>query len=566
MVLLLAAITVASVLALFPPLIIRAIIDYTLPRGDTAQLNILAVAMVAIVAAASLISVGQAYLANTIGQNIMFGLRRDLYRHLGGMSLRWFTANRTGEVLSRVTNDVGAVQGVISDTMAGIVGNLIVAGTTITLMLRLDWRLTIFSIAFLPVFIFPARRVGNIQRRLVTEQQEQIAKLSGQMHETLSVSGALLVKTFGRATDEEVRFDRTANQVRRLGIRRAMVGRWFNVAIGLAGSIVPAAVYWYGGHQVIGGEASLGTVVAFAALVGRLFGPVSSLLSVNITILSSVSLFERLFDYLDLEHEIDDRPGAVDIPRVEGHVRFDHVGFSYVPGTPVLHDVSFDVPAGQFAALVGASGAGKTTTAYLVPRLYDVESGRVLVDGHDVREITLESLGRSIAMVNQETFLFHESIGDNIRYGRAGATAEEVEEAARAANIHEFIAALPQGYQTVVGERGYRLSGGEKQRLAIARALLKDPRILILDEATSSVDSRTERAIQDALDRLTQGRTTIAIAHRLSTILKADVILVLEQGRVVESGTHQELLARDGTYARQFHQQFEAATPPALAT
>jgi ATP-binding cassette subfamily B protein len=332
--------------------------------------------------------------------------------------------------------------------------------------------------------------------------------------------------------------------------------------MGLFGSIAPAVVYWYGGYQVIGGRASLGTVVAFAGLVNRLFGPISSLLGVQVTVLSSLALFERIFDYLDLEQEIRDRPGALPLRSAEGHLAFEDVSFSYLKGIPTLHHVSFDVPPGHFAALVGPSGAGKTTIAYLVPRLYDVRTGRVTIDGHDVRDLTLESLGEAISMVNQEPFLFHTSIRENLRYARPDATDVEIEAAARAANIHDFIAGLPHGYETVVGERGYRLSGGEKQRVAIARAVLKDPAILILDEATSSVDSGTERAIQQALERLTRGRTVLAIAHRLSTVLAADIILVVEGGRVVESGSHAALLAAGGVYARLYEQQFRPERTP----
>jgi ATP-binding cassette subfamily B protein len=547
---------VTSTVGLGPPLLIRRIIDRAIPAHDGFQLNLLVLAMVALVTIGALVGVLRSYLSNLVGQGVMYDLRVRLYRHLTGMSLRWFTANRTGEVLSRVTNDVGGVQSVVSDTLGSVLENAIIAGSTLVVMLALDWRLALFSVAFLPVFVVPAHRVGNLQRALVARIQEETAAMNAQMQETLSVSGALLVKTFGRQVEEETAFRQTADHIRRLSVRRAMIGRWFAMSMGLFGSITPAVVYWYGGRSVIGGEASLGTVVAFAGLVGRLFGPISSLLGVNVTVLSSLALFERIFDYLDLDHEIRDRPGASPLRDVRGRLRFEDVTFSYLPGQPALRGVSFEVPPGGFAALVGPSGAGKTTIAYLVPRLYDVDGGRVTIDGHDVRDITLASLGEAVGMVNQEPYLFHASIRHNLRYARPDATDAEIEAAARAAGIHDFIARLPDGYDTVVGERGYRLSGGEKQRVAIARALLKDPAILILDEATSSVDSATERAIQEALERLTRGRTVLAIAHRLSTVLAADVILVVDGGRIVESGTHAELLARGGLYARFYAHQF----------
>jgi len=551
----LVAMAFASLVGLAPPLIIKQIIDESIPNNDGGELNLLVVAMVIVILVAAFNGVLQSYLGNSISQGVMFDLRDRLYRHLSSMSLRWFTANRTGETLSRINNDVGSVQNVILESLGGVLGNLIVLVSTFVIMLALDWRLALFSIVFIPLFVIPARRVGNVQRALWNETQEEMATMNSQMQETLSVSGILLMKTFGRQRDEAERFRGVASSIRGLSIRRAMVGRWFQMGMGLFGTLGPAVVYWYGGHRVMDGEVTLGTVVAMAALLPRLFGPITSLLNVQVTVLSSLALFERIFDYLDLEPEIQERAGAVELTDARGEIELRNVDFSYIPGQPVLRDVSLRVKPGQFAALVGATGAGKTTIAYLVPRLYDVDAGSVRIDGHDVRDLTLNTLSDNVAMVDQEPYLFHTSILENLRYARPEATDAEVEAAARAANIHEFISVLPEGYETVVGERGYRLSGGEKQRVAIARALLKDPAVLILDEATSSVDSITERAIREALERVTRGRTVLAIAHRLSTVLAADIVFVIDDGHVVETGTHDELVAAGGRYAQLYEQQ-----------
>jgi ATP-binding cassette subfamily B protein len=554
----LAAIALASLVGLAPPLLIKQIIDKAIPEQDGALLNWLSVGIVVFILIGAFNGVAQSFLGNSISQSVMFDLRDRLYRHLSSMSMRWFTANRTGETLSRINNDVGAVQNVISETLGSLVGNLITLGSTFAIMLALDWRLAVFSVVFIPLFVIPARRVGNVQRALQNETQEQLATMNSQMQETLSVSGALLMKTFGRHQDEATRFSGVAGQVRDLNVRRAMVGRWFQMGMGLFGTLGPAVVFWYGGHRVIDGDISLGTVVAMAALLPRLFGPITSLLNAQVTVLSSLALFERIFDYLDLEPEIQEKDDARTLTHPHGDVELRNVDFAYIPGQPVLHDVSLRVRAGEFAALVGPTGAGKTTIAYLVPRLYDVDAGSVSIDGIDVRDLTLDTLSDNVAMVNQEPYLFHASILENLRYARPDATDDEVEAAARAANIHDFITLLPSGYETTVGERGYRLSGGEKQRVAIARALLKDPAVLILDEATSSVDSITERAIQEALERVTSGRTVLAIAHRLSTVLAADVVFVIDHGRVVESGTHAELVATEGHYARLYAEQLIA--------
>jgi ATP-binding cassette subfamily B protein len=551
-------VTVSALLGLAPPLLLARIVDNVTGKHPSRHVVDVAAALAfAAVLAGALLTVLQSYLNNRIGQGVMYDMRKSLYAHLQTMSLRFFTSTRSGEILSRMNNDVGGIQDAVTSSFTTALSNVIIVITTVVAMAALDWRLTLIVLSALPLFIIPTRIVGNYQRTLLARTQERLGDMNAQMQETLSVNGALLTKIFGRQTFEYERFDHTNRDVRDLTFRRLMTGRWFFMLLGLFGGVAPAIAYWYGGREVISGGLKIGEVTAFALLVTRIFAPLTQLLSVWVTVQSSLALFERVFDYGDLPREIEDAPGAVPLRRVEGRVTYDHVGFAYGKNAPVLDNITFEIAPGEVAAFVGPSGAGKTTLTYLLPRLYDTRSGRILIDGQDIRDVTLDSLSAAIGVVTQEPYLFHATIEDNIRYARPDATDEEVREAERAAYIHEFVDALPHGYGTIVGERGYRLSGGEKQRVAIARAVLKNPRVLILDEATSSLDSHSERIIQRALDELSVGRTTLVIAHRLSTVRRADTIFVLDAGRIIERGRHEELLAAGGLYASLYRTQFE---------
>jgi ATP-binding cassette subfamily B protein len=548
-----------SSVGLLNPLLVRAMIDHAIPSHDLGLLVRLAGAMVAVTIFGGALDTGETYLATLVGQRVMLELRGRLYRHLQRMSLRFFTDTRAGEILSRVTSDVNGVQELVTTTAAEILSNSIVVLTTLALMFALDWKLTLVCLGMLPFFVYPTRKAGSVRRRISKEVQAKVADLSTVLEETMSVSGVLLTKTFGRQAREIARFAGTSEELTRLEIRRTMIAQIFWLTLQTFWAAAPALIYWWGGRSVAAGTMTLGSVVAFITLQNRLFFPLGRLFGVQVQIQGTLAVFDRIFEYLDLPVEIGDVPSARRLEVARGEIAVEDVSFAYAT-QPVLKDVSFVAQPGTLTALVGPSGAGKTTLTYLIPRLYDVGAGAIRIDGHDVRQVTLESLGRSIGVVTQETYLFHTSVRENLRYGRPEATDEEIAEAARAAQIHDRILELPDGYETLVGERGYKLSGGERQRLAIARVILKAAPIVILDEATSALDTVSERLIQAALEPLTRGRTTIAIAHRLSTVLKADQILVVEKGRIVERGSHAELYAARGLYARLFDEQFAVYT------
>lgn len=590
---LLVTIFIITGLNLIPPLLYRDLIDNALPNRNVSRLNWLALGMIGVPILSALVGLGQRYLSATIGESLIADLRNDLFDHMQRMSLRFFTHTKTGELMSRLNNDVVGAQRALTGTFITIITNIVTVIATLTVMFSLEWRLTLLSIAIVPIFIWPTRRVGRLLRQVRRESMELNAKMNTLMQETLNVNGALLVKLFGRRQDELERFRQRSGDVARIGIRSAMIGRWFFLGLGLVSAVGTAVVFWVGGHMVLRGAFTVGTIVAFWAYVRQLYGPLSAISNAHIEFVTSLVSFERVFEVLDLPVEIVDQPEAVRLDDVRGRIVFEDVSFSYTEGGdggaaalglisadsdengagPVatrqmaVEAVNFMVEPGELVALVGPSGAGKTTLTYLLLRLYDPTSGRICLDGHDLRDISLASLARTMGVVTQETYLFHDTIRANLLYARPDAAQSDVEAACQAANIHHFIAGLPEGYDTLVGERGYRLSGGEKQRLAIARVILKNPCILVLDEATSNLDSQSEALIQEALERIMQNRTSLVIAHRLSTILAADVILTLEEGRLVEmarrteeKSAHRQLLERGGVYARLYQTQFRGVT------
>src|SRR3954466_7549678 len=545
---LLALIVVSAGLGVLPAFLLERALE-AIQRSDTRSLSISAGGMIAIAIVTGALGVVQTLLSNQVGQRVMHDLRAAVFRHLQRLSLAFFTRTRTGEVQSRISNDIGGVQNVVTTTATSIASNVTTVAATMVGMLLLSWELALFAFALIPLFAVLTRRVGNERRRIAKTTQETLADISSQVQESLSVSGILLGKTMGRGDELADRFEGDSLRLADLEVRQRMTGRWVMASIQTSFAIMPAAVYWVGGLLLANGSnaITIPVLVAFTTLQTRLFFPVGSLLGVGLDVQTSLALFDRIFEYLDQPVDIEEKADAIAAGQA-GDVVFDHVWFRYDEDW-TLQDVSFTVPAGSTTALVGETGSGKTTLGYLVARLYDVSRGSVSIDGVDVRDLTFRALTDLVGVVSQETYLFHESVRENLRFAKPDATDEEIEAAAEAARIHHVIAALPEGYDTVVGERGYRFSGGEKQRIAIARTILRNPPILVLDEATSSLDTETERLVQEALDRLSAGRTTIAIAHRLSTVRNADQIIVLDQGRIVETGQHDELLHAGGRYA-----------------
>ena len=592
---LLATIFAITGLSLIPPLLLRDLIDNAIANRNPGRINILAIGMIGVPLLSAAIGFWQRYISATIGESLIADLRNSLYNHMSQMSLRFFTHSKTGELMSRLNNDVVGAQRAVTGTFINIVTNFVSVAATLIIMFSLEWRLTLLSIAIVPLFVAPTRKVGQKLRKIRRQSMELNARMNSLMQETLNVDGALLVKLFGRQPTESQHFQERSSDVANIGVRSAMVGRWFFMGLGLISAVGTTLVFWLGGHMVLHGVFTVGTIVAFGAYLAQLYGPLSSISNAHVEFATSMVSFERVFEILDIPIEILDTPGAVNLETVRGKVTFKDVSFSFTendksyPGLEgldtnrngldrnrretsvvlqpsrkmALEKVCFTIEPGELAALVGPSGAGKTTISYLLPRLYDPTDGTIFLDDLDIRGLSQQSLAKAIGMVTQETYLFNDTLKANLLYAKPDASDGEIQAACQAANIHSFITSLSDGYNTIVGARGYRLSGGERQRIAIARVILKNPRILVLDEATSNLDSQSEALIQEALQRIMKGRTSLVIAHRLSTILGADLILVLDDGKIVErahkrdgGSAHEQLLGKEGLYSSLYHTQF----------
>lgn len=550
---------ISAIIGLLPPLIMKRLIDDAIPHKNMDLLLWLVLSMAVLPIASSMLGVWQNYVNVKVAQGVMKDLRQGLFRNLQRQSIGFFTNARSGEVIQRVTDDVSGVQSVVTNLVVNTITQSVIVISTIVILFTLDWKLAIVSILILPISMIPVRRVARTRKKMRLETQKTRALLASQLGEVFGISGAMLTRIFGREESQERKFKATNQQVMEMELKLNLMGRWFNMFVGVLGPLGTAIIYLYGGYSVIQGAMTIGAIVAFTAYLTRLYSPFGTLLNLHVEVVTALGIFQRIFEYMDMEPDMADEPYAKNMPAIDGHVTFDHVSFGYDHSGTVLQDISFSAQPNEVVALVGPSGAGKSTLISLISRLYDPTAGEILVDHTPMREIKLAELRRHIGFVTQESFLFHATIVDNLRFAKEGATQEELEEACRKAYIHDFIMTLPEGYDTVVGERGHRLSGGERQRISIARAILKDPTILLLDEATSHLDSESEMYVQEALQSLMQGRTTIVIAHRLSTILHADQILVVQDGRIVERGRHDELLREHGVYAMLYETQFEGS-------
>ncbi len=545
-----------AVIGLIPPLVIREIIDTAIPQGSIRLLAEMAALLILLPLLSGVLGVWQNHLNTKVAQGVMRDLRQSLLRNLQRQSMSFFTASKSGEVVQRLTGDVQAVQNVVTSLVVSSITQFVIVVTSVAILFTLDWKLAILSTVILPLFVLPVRKVSQVRKRLRGETQKVRGDMSARLNEIFGVSGALLTRIFSREKLQEEQFQILNQKVMDLELRLNLVGRWFGMVIGVLGPLGTAIIYLYGGYSVIRGDMTIGGIVAFAAYLGRLYGPVGTLLNLHVEVATALGVFQRIFEYEDMRPDVLDAPDAAPMPPIRGHLAYERVSFAYEPGQYALRDISFEAKPGEMVALVGPSGAGKSTLIGMVARLYDPTDGTVVIDGRNLREVQLLSLRDQIAYVTQESFLFHATIRENLLFARRDASQEDIEAACSQAYIHDFIAQLPEGYDTMVGERGHRLSGGERQRLAIARAILKRPRILILDEATSHLDSESESYVQAAIEELMRGRTTLVIAHRLSTVLAADQLLVIEGGQIVERGTHSDLLAKEGLYARLYRTQF----------